>query len=92
MPPVAGTLSAFLIDHLDALLITSGKESDVLNAIFNDYVANDNRTRLIYIIDLPRQAGAAAPYQCIEKLLNGTRFLPFRPLFVQWGKKSTLCT
>ena len=24
--------------------------------------------------------------------LVGTRSLPLRPLFVQWGKKSTLCT
>ena len=23
---------------------------------------------------------------------EGTRSLPFRPFFVQWGKKSTLCT
>ena len=25
-------------------------------------------------------------------ILPGTRSLPLRPLFVQWGKKSTLCT
>ena len=26
------------------------------------------------------------------KELTDTYFLPFRPFFVQWGKKSTLCT
>jgi len=65
------TLAAFLCERLDALILTAADEADILNAIHNDFVTNGRKGRLIYIMDIPRAAGATAPYQTIEKLLSG---------------------
>jgi len=65
------TLAAFLCERLDALILTAADEADILNAIYDDFVTNGRKGRLIYIMDIPRAAGATAPYQTIEKLLSG---------------------
>ena len=64
-------LSAYLIDHNDALLVTSADEEHLINVVYNDMATNNGRSRAMYIIDLPRRAKAEAPYMVLEKIMNG---------------------
>ena len=43
------------------------------------------------VVEVPEEQQADV-HDAIYNKSWGTRSLPFRPLFVQWGNKSTLCT
>lgn len=60
--------SKYLVVKYDALYITEGKKSDVINIVYN-YILNNDLN--ILILDIPRDNGNKCSYKSLEEIKNG---------------------
>ena len=63
-------LSSFLVDHCNALLLTTAEEGDILNDVCDDFVSNDHRSRSVRIMDISWEP---ATTHCTSALRNCCR-------------------
>lgn len=59
----------YLVGNLDAIYIDEGKKTDIINVIYNTYIANKDIE--IIVIDIPRSNGNNVSYKAIETIKNG---------------------